>query len=292
MDPTYPLMGALVLLLVLIQLNQRLASPVIAIICRWMRWGVFSTSAAWTLIEFECTDRPYWAVLAACSLIWVLFETIYNWLMVNALSSSSVSMFPHYVINPAGDEWPVQRKYMQLRETLRFRGFLPTQALRAEIAGGVYLRCSFYEHPDSKIRIQLHFIPQPSGVISLSCVISSVTASGLRVVTDNLHIPFGGFYPQNWQVERRPMIRSVLRLLEVHQDRVDKTGDKVVPFEQLAFVDLENTQRELDRLNTELGFLLPYGEREEFGKISHEGRYRVWKEVWMLEYLGRSSRYY
>ena len=35
----------------------------------------------------------------------------------------------------------------------------------------------------------------------------------------------------------------------------------------------------------------PQGAREENGKITYEGRYRVWKEIWMLNYLGRSARY-
>ena len=55
--------------------------------------------------------------------------------------------------------------------------------------------------------------------------------------------------------------------------------------------DLNAAQHELDRLNTELGFLHPHHEREDLGKITHEGRYRVWKEIWMLNYLGRSARY-
>jgi hypothetical protein len=55
--------------------------------------------------------------------------------------------------------------------------------------------------------------------------------------------------------------------------------------------DLNQQQREVERINTELGFLLPHAEREENGKISHEGRYRVWKEVWLLNYFGIASRY-
>jgi hypothetical protein len=47
----------------------------------------------------------------------------------------------------------------------------------------------------------------------------------------------------------------------------------------------------LEKINTELGFLFPQAEREEFGKISHEGRYRVWKEYWMLSYFGKSVQY-
>jgi len=50
-------------------------------------------------------------------------------------------------------------------------------------------------------------------------------------------------------------------------------------------------ETELDRVNTELGFLNPQSAREDHGKISNEGRYRIWKEIWMLKYLGRAARY-
>ena len=49
--------------------------------------------------------------------------------------------------------------------------------------------------------------------------------------------------------------------------------------------------RGLDRLNTELGFLHPHPKREDLGKFTSEGRYRVWKEIWTLNYLGRAARY-
>jgi hypothetical protein len=55
--------------------------------------------------------------------------------------------------------------------------------------------------------------------------------------------------------------------------------------------ELNSAQRDLDRLNTELGFLHRQTDREDLGKITLEGRYRVWKEIWMLNYLGRSARY-
>jgi hypothetical protein len=44
-------------------------------------------------------------------------------------------------------------------------------------------------------------------------------------------------------------------------------------------------------VNTELGFLHGHQDREEYGKISKEGRYRVWKEIWLLNYLGRTVGY-
>ena len=63
------------------------------------------------------------------------------------------------------------------------------------------------------------------------------------------------------------------------------------PIKLDPMADLNDAQRELDRVNTELGFLNPQAAREDHGKISNEGRYRVWKEIWTLNYLGRSARY-
>ena len=63
------------------------------------------------------------------------------------------------------------------------------------------------------------------------------------------------------------------------------------PFTTEPLTDFNAVQHELDQLNPELGFLHPRGEREDLGKFTHEGRYRVWKEIWMLNYLGRSRKY-
>jgi hypothetical protein len=116
-------------------------------------------------------------------------------------------------------------------------------------------------------------------------------ADGSRSVTDNLYIPFGGFYPANWFVDRRPCCRSLPRLLRLHRERIGSMGGGPAPFAVEPMADMNDAQRELDQVNTELGFLNPQGAREENGKITHEGRYRVWKEIWMLNYLGRSARY-
>ena len=60
MDPTYPLVAAMVVSLVLYQLNQRFASPVLAIFNRWLRWFIFAFGAAKIASDFGWSDRPYW----------------------------------------------------------------------------------------------------------------------------------------------------------------------------------------------------------------------------------------
>ena len=118
-----------------------------------------------------------------------------------------------------------------------------------------------------------------------------VACHGRRFVTDNLYVPFAGFYPEHWFVERAPWRRSLPRLLARHEARLAQADATPVAFTLDPLTDFNASQHELDRLNTELGFLHPQPQREDLGKITHEGRYRVWKEFWTLNYLGRAMRY-
>ncbi|MEO5959420.1 MAG: hypothetical protein ABIZ49_13175 [Opitutaceae bacterium] len=291
MEPPYLILVAILVSLVLMQVNQRRASPVLSILDRWLRWLVFAFGGAQISREFEWIDRPYWAQAAAFFLLWFMGETLYNWLAITAHSLSPLPLFPRYVVNSSGDEWPVQPRLLRIREWLRAQGFRQVQALKAEVGGGFHLRVSVYQDAQATVRVQVTFIPQANGAISVCFAASSLAIDGSRYVTDNLYIPFGGFFPENWFVERAPCRRSLPRLLARHRERIAKAGATLTAFTAEPLAELNATQRELDRLNTEMGFLHPHSERDDRGKFTHEGRYRVWKEIWMLNYLGRAARY-
>ena len=286
------ILAAMLVSIFLMQMNHRLASPVLMIVDRWLRWIVFALGGAQVCTEYQLLDRPFWALAGAFFLIWFLLVSLYDWMAITAHSLSPLPLFPRYVVNVSGDEWPVQPRLLRTREWLRAQGFRQVQALKAEIGGGIYLRTSIYQDPQGVLRVQVSFLPQSSGAISVCYAVSSVTASGSRYLTDNLYIPFAGFYPENWFVERAPWRRSLRRLIERHRARLGRVSDPAVPFETDPLTDLNAVQRELDQLNTELGFLHPQSEREDRGKFTAEGRYRVWKEIWMLNYLGRAARYH
>lgn len=273
------------------QVNQRRASPVLSIADRWLRWFVFAFGAAYLCTEYKLIERPFWVLAVAFFIVWFLIETLYNWLAITAHSLSPLPLFPRYAVNTSGEEWPVQPRLLKAREWLRAQGFRQVQALKAEIGGGVYLRISVYQDAQAMLRVQVTFIPQASGAISVCYAVSSMAADDSRYLTDNLYIPFAGFYPENWYVERLPWRRSLRALIARHRNRLLRAGVQTVPFESEPITDLNSVQHELDRLNTELGFLHPHAEREDYGKFTQEGRYRVWKEIWMLNYLGRSARY-
>jgi len=289
-DPIYLLLATAMLSLVLFALNQRLASPVIAIFVRWLRWLLFSFGGAFLILVWGASTRPFWVLALVLFLVWFLVETIYNWAAIAALNQSPLPLFPRYVVNASGEEWPTHPRLLRVREWLRGHGYTQAQALKAEIGGGIYLRLSVYQDRAARTRVQVTFVPQANGAISVCYTATACTADGMRYVTDNLYLPFGGFYPEHWLVERNPWARSLPRLLARHERRLAAAGT-LVPWGVEPVEDLNQQQFELERLNTELGFLLPYEQREEFGKMTHEGRFRVWREVWMLNYFGLATRY-
>lgn len=282
---------AAALLLVLFYVNLRVASPLLAIPIRWMRWILVALFIAETNERLEGIDRPFWVIAAGAFLLWFLIESAVNWLRVSAISLSPMPLFPKFVANTTGDEWPTHARLLKVRDWLRANRFTPVQALKAEVGGGIWLRVSVYQSHDRTTRLQVAFLPQDSGAITVCYSLASETESGLRYVTDNFFLPFGGFYPEHWFVDRSPWRRSLPRMVKYHERRLAKAGEKASSWDIDPLDDLNRQQQQMEQVNTELGFLLPHAEREEYGKITPEGRFRIWKEAWLLDYFGVSSRY-
>lgn len=291
MHPAYVLIPAMVLSLALLKLNQHCASPLLAIVNRWLRWGVMAGGFALIVRHFEWSQRDFSALLVVFLLVWFLLDCVYRWLAIHAMSVSPLPLFPRFVVNQAGDEWPVQSRFLKLRDQIRAAGFKQTQAVRAEVATSLYVRASIYQDADNHTRLQVAFLPQPAGGVMACLHFSTQLADSRRIVTDNHHLPFGGFYPETWHIERRPHTRSFTRLAARHRERVAAAASVPEAWTTEPLADLNAQQIELERLNTELGFLYPSNLHEEHGRISHEGRYRVWKEMLTLDYFGRAARY-
>lgn len=268
--------------------NSKVNSLTVGVLNRWSRWLCVSVGLAFLVDKMEWANRPFWALAVIFFLFWLLLETLYTWLAISAMSQSSISLFPRFRNNKSGEEWPAQKKLIQLRDWLRENGFRKLQALVADIGNGIDIRSSIYQDNSGKVRAQVLFIPQPNGLINYSLSFTSETADGERMITDNMHTPYGGFYPDNWSVIRRPWTRSAASLFSIHQKRIqslDLEGYEVDPVD-----DLNQQQGVLERKNIEEGFLFPPHLQEENGRITWEGRYRVWKEVWLLNYFGIASR--
>ena len=269
-------------------LNSKTNSLVVSVSNRWARWFCVSVGLAFLVNKFEWTDRPFWALAVIFFLFWLLLETLYTWLAISAMSQSSMPLFPRFRVNNSGEEWPAQQKLIDLRQWLRKNKFRKQQALVANLGYDLDIRSSVYQNEAGTIRAQLLFVPQGNGLIGHSISFTSETMDGDHYITDNLNTPYGGFYPDNWDVCRKPWTRSVGRLYKAHCKRIE--GFDLQPFEIDPVDDINQQQGVLERTNIEAGFLVPHHLQEEMGRITWEGRYRVWKEVWLLNYFGVTSR--
>lgn len=289
--------GLLVVSAALAYAQYTLASPVVAILGNWVRWILFAFFLANAAVYFE-SDRPTWLWLATGFLVWPLLETMYSWLAIRALSQSVIPLFPRFMVNHTGDAWPNQRRFIALRNWLREEKFQHVQSLKVDLPDGPPLRVSVFNDADARIRLQLLFNPQPTGNVTLSAVFTSITQGGVRLVTDNVYPPFGGFYPAfggfypaSWEVERHPWLRSPESLMCRHLRRLASRPELLQPMTDPPISELNQQQQALERTNTEHGLLFPRSQHEEHGLLTWEGRYRVWKEAWLLSYFGIPRRY-
>jgi hypothetical protein len=269
-------------------LAGRFTLPILMVIGRWVRWFLFAGVFAFSMSFFELSFRPDWVHYLTGLALWFVLETGYNWIAIKALSRSELPLFPDFELNKDGDEWPADKKFIELREWLRQEKFLRLSALKAELFEGTFLRASIYESPDKLTRIQILFLPKRKDDAIACYTITTSGEDGRRLITDNLYLPYGGYYPNGWEITRRPLKGSLKGLLKLHQNRLNKSSLSAQLFEDEPLIELNDQQRTLERLNQETGFLVPRPQQEEDGRITYEGRYRLWKEMWLLAYLGKS----
>lgn len=269
-------------------LAGRMDLPILHVFSRWLRWFLLAALFAFFLHVFEFSYRPAWVLFLTGLAVWFVLETGYNWLAIKALSRSELPLFPTFHENGDGDEWPADKHYIDLKDWLKSEGYKRSGALKAELFEGTYLRASIYESADQFTRIQILFLPRRQGGSNACYTIQTRGSAGERLITDNQFLPYGGYYPENWQLARKPLIGSLKRLLALHRKRLAKSKIQPVLVDSSALEDINGQQRILERLNTETGFLVPRPQQEEEGKITSDGRYRLWKEMWLLAYLGKS----
>jgi len=263
---------------------SRRGSPRWAITSRWTRL-LFVGLAVGELLRFlPDIERPLW-VLVGCGLLgWLLVESIWHWFTIGLISRSELPLYPVYRRNADGDEWPALRRFIEVREEIRRVPFQRVDAVKAAMIEDLALRATLYLDPPRTTRLEVFFLPLRAGGFTGVFVLTSETASGQRLVTDNFFLPYGGFYPESWSVVRR---RTLGRLLKLHRARLAATQGPLVAWDGDLVDAMNREQRQLERLNLELGFLTTPDEQEETGgRITAEGRYRLWLEIWVLHYFG------
>ena len=284
----YCLVGMSVFSIFLSWISTRRETPVLILTNRWLRWLLFAGTFAYLLRMFELSLRPDWVHLTVGFMLWFLLETGYNWIAINALSRSDIPLFPKFKVNMDGDEWPQVAHFDKIKNWLEKKNFKRLAVLKAGLLEEMFLRTSIYESSDRMTRLQILFVPRRKDGASAFFTISTNGQEDHRLITDNHALPFGGYYPENWNCARKPLIGSLEKLFRLHEKRLVKISFTPASFEDEPLEELNQQQNLLERLNTKCGFLNPLQYWEESGRLTYDGRYRLWKEMWLIAYLGRS----
>ncbi|MGB0344229.1 MAG: hypothetical protein ACPGGJ_02450 [Coraliomargarita sp.] len=288
-DSAYYLLAALALLSVgLPAAGNRFFFPPALVFAKWIRWALFAGLFAALMEATGWSIRPVSTHLIVGAGLWFLLETGYNWLVIGALSRSPLPLFPEFRENRDGDEWPADQPHLRIKDWLRDNGYSRIAALKAELYQENYLRASVYQSSDARTRIQILFIPKSRNGASAFFSINSISTDGRRLITDNHSLPFGGYYPENWLHSRKPLVGSLARLLRLHNKRAADASFELADFDSGALPELNGQQRLLENLNIENGIIVPLPRQEEEGKLTGEGRYRIWLEMWLLAYFGKA----
>ena len=277
-----------IVFLVLMWVNRTQGIPLLGVVNRWIRWVFFSVAVGVLFVDQSWTDRPVWVVSTVAFLGWFLIETLYYWLYTRAISYSEVPLIPMYRIADR-EEWPVDARLIELKNWLRTHGFKQAAFLKAELAPELFIRDAVYENEAKNIRVQVMFLPVRTPRVQPFFIISSVAEDGRRLITQNIPMPFGGTYPENWNVVRKPLMRDLQKLLKVHESYAKSLEIEPIEFEDTPIDEINGQQQLLERTNIKSGFILPHEYHEDYGMLSSDARYKLWKEIWMISYFGHAS---
>jgi hypothetical protein len=284
----YFLAGLAALTIILSWVGTRREVPVLILANRWLRWLLFAGIFAYLMRAYQLSLRPDWVHFITGFMLWFLLETVYNWIAINALSRSDIPLFPKFKVNKDGDEWPTDAHFDKLKNWLERKNFRRRAVLKSELFEGMFLRTSIYESPDRSTRLQILFVPRRKDKSSAYYTLLTNGREDSRLITDNHSLPYGGYYPESWNFVRKPLVGSLEKLFQIHAKRLKEAKFEPVPFDGEPLEELNHQQQMLEHLNTKHGFLNPLQYREEDGRLTYDGRYRLWKEMWLLAYLGRS----
>ncbi|MEM7674214.1 MAG: hypothetical protein AAF212_12800 [Verrucomicrobiota bacterium] len=172
---------------------------------------------------------------------------------------------------------------------MRTQNFKQASFLRAELGEELYIRNAVYENATKDCRVEIMFLPARANRVHPFFIISSLSKDGRRLITNNVPMPFGGTYPENWNVVRKPLIRSIESLLKAHHKYVRLLEFELATLEETPVDEINERQQILEKTNIQSGFILPREYHEDYGTLSSDARYRLWIEIWMISYLGRAT---
>lgn len=265
-------------------LKSYLRAPQTIILSRWVRW-------IFTCLGFALLAKVYWLPLAPLPLIfftnfilWFIFESFMIWRQIRRISTLQVPIFPKFAEMESANLFFPNTLRQPMEESLAKLGFSMEKILRIDDPKMPQTICPVFRSENRKIRLLIklqYILPQQ---IKTSISIYSIREDGDVFLTENNSNIYGGYYPKKWHVVRRPLMQNVDKLIKYHQNRVEKKN--LQKLDSSPIDEINGFQNALKLENLRRDFIV--SEKEERLFLSSNACYRIWLEVWLLTYLGRS----
>ncbi len=261
--------------------------PVLKLVAHWCRWFSFAFFLSYLLVIFELSSRPDWVHFIIGMGLWFILETLFFRVSVQLLNSSEVPLFPKYQRDSIDNLWPINNRALKIKDYLLNESFENIGVIKAELMKGFSIRQSMFLDKTKNVRVNVVFIPNAKNEIKCYFSLFSINNNGDYLITDNLNIPFGGFYPDHWSVNRYPLCQSLDKLRKKHILKMEVIGLNWEVLDTDLLNKVNKCQLELETINQKMGFF-SYSEEEANAQITSEGSNRICLEMWLLSYLGKT----
>jgi hypothetical protein len=268
-------------------LSKQLPIRIIRLFSHWARWLTFACAFSLMLTYFEWSNRADWVHFISGLAAWFILETLYYKISIHMLNISEMDLFPKYKNDTNENLWPINKEVFKIKDLLSEEGFKEEETLKAEIIAHLVIRQAVFLDEARKVRLNVLFIPNAKNEIKLFYSLFSHKTSGEYLLTDNQNMPFGGYYPDHWTVNRYPISHSLKKLLKKHREAMSESEEEWSEVEGDIRTKTNRLQWELEKKNREMGFLNEPN-REDKQQISSEGCFRIWIEMWLLAYFGKT----
>jgi len=268
-------------------LSKQLPIRIIRLFSHWARWLTFACAFSLMLTFFEWSNRADWVHFISGLAAWFILETLYYKISIHMLNISEMDLFPKYKNDTNENLWPINKEVLKIKDLLSQEGFKEEETLKAEIIAHLVIRQAVFLDEARKVRLNVLFIPNAKNEIKLFYSLFSHKTSGEYLLTDNQNMPFGGYYPDHWTVNRYPISHSLKKLLKKHREAMSESEEEWSEVEGDIRTKTNRLQWELEKKNREMGFLNEPN-REDKQQISSEGCFRIWIEMWLLAYFGKT----
>jgi len=268
-------------------LSKQLPIRIIRLFSHWARWLTFACAFSLMLTYFEWSNRADWVHFISGLAAWFILETLYYKISIHMLNISEMDLFPKYKNDTNENLWPINKEVLKIKDLLSEEGFKEEETLKAEIIAHLVIRQAVFLDETRKVRLNVLFIPNAKNEIKLFYSLFSHKTSGEYLLTDNQNMPFGGYYPDHWTVNRYPISHSLKKLLKKHREAMSESEGEWSEVEGDIRTKTNRLQWELEKKNREMGFLNEPN-REDKQQISSEGCFRIWIEMWLLAYFGKT----